>query len=144
MNKVLPSKWIRKAIYAAVNNIVVSGKTIECFDSRVSGNNIPDHYILMSSQANDVIKANKCEDSWDSSILIDVFTSYTGTNGGGSRDLAESIIDKVRDVTKALVLDASSNLVIVWQKQSFPNDMVSITDNQSVYRKLMRIDFYVN
>lgn len=144
MNKTLPDKYIRKAIYSLLNNITVSGNTIKCYDSRVSGNSIPQHYILMSTQSSDVDKANKCEYSWESSILLDIVTTYQNTDNPGSRLLVDDILNSVRNLTNSIALDVASGLTIVWQKQSFPNDIVTITDNESVFRKLMRIEFYIN
>ena len=72
MNKSLPDKWVRKAIFSKLNNIVVDGNTIPCKDTRLTGSNIPQHYILMTTQTNQVDKANKCEFFWDSSILLDI------------------------------------------------------------------------
>lgn len=144
MNKSIPNKWVRKAVFSLVNNIVVNGNTIKCYDTRVTGRTIPQHYILLSTQSSDVIKANKCEYSWDSDILIDIVTTYKNKGNTGSRLLADDILDKVRDLTKDLQLDVSSGLNIVWQKQSFPDGLPTITDNKCVFRKFMRIEFYIN
>lgn len=144
MIKKLPDQYIRKAVYNAINNISVDGKTIPCYDYRVTGRAKKDYYTIISTQTNLVNKANKCEYSWNSSVLIDVFTRYNGSGNPGSRLFADNILDKVRELTDKLSLDVSSDLTIVWQRQSFPNDIVSITKNENVFRKFMRIDFYIN
>lgn len=144
MNKTLPDKYIRKAIHSAINNMVVDGKTIRCFDYRVTGRKIPDYYTLITTQTNQVNKANKCEYAWESSVLIDIFTRYEGAGNPGSRLFADNILDKVRELTDSLTLDVSSNLKIVWQKQGFPNDIVSLTKTENVFRKFIRIEFYIN
>jgi hypothetical protein len=143
MNKTLPDKWVRKAVYDEVNNIVVSGKTIPCYDSRITGRTIPQHYILMTTQTNLVDKANKCEYRWESSILLDIITTYKSSGNTGSRLLADNIADSVRNLTDSLTLGAGSGLSIISQIQSFPNDISTITTNENIFRKLIRIEFVI-
>lgn len=144
MIKTLPDKWFRKAVFDAVNNIVVDGNTIPCYDSRVTGSNIPDHFILLSTQTNRVAKTTKCENSWESSLLVDIITSYNGQGNTGSRLLADNILDKVRELTNVLLLDGASGLTILRQTQDFPNDIVTVTPTQNIFRKLMRIEATIN
>ena len=144
MIKPLPDKYIRKAVFDAVNNLVVDTLTIPAFDSRVSGNVIPDHFILMTTQTSQVNHMTKCGDVWESSILIDVVTTYDGSGNTGSRLLSENILDAVRSATNNLVLDVSSGLVIQKQTQDFPNDIVTITENENIFRKLMRLELTIN
>tara|TARA_R110000787_G_scaffold836_1_gene3049 strand:- start:28 stop:552 length:525 start_codon:yes stop_codon:yes gene_type:complete len=173
MIKQLPDKWVRKAIHNAINNCnvvdeldntiyylqdgegnniqdglgndiqVVNEVQIPCYDSRVPTNGNKTHYVLMTTQTNRVSKTNKCEDMYESSILLDVVTIYNGSGNTGSRVLADNILDKVRDLTNNLVLDVSSNLVVQRQTQDFPNDLVSVTKNQNVFRKLMRLELTI-
>ena len=146
MNKSLPDKWIRKAISDAINNIVVDTITIPVFDTRVTrdvNSEMPMHYILMTTQSNDVDKASKCEYLWSSSILIDVITSYDLPGNPGSRLLADNILDAVRSGTLNLSLDAASGLEIINQSQNFPNDISTITKNESIFRKLMRLELKI-
>ena len=143
MVKTLPDKWIRKAVFEAINNIVVDTITIPCYDTRVTSG-IEDNYTLMMGQSNEVDKINKCADKWESQILIEVYTSYDSPGNTGSRLLADNILDKVRELTDTLILDVASGLEIVTQNQSFPNDLESTTTNQNVYRKFIRIEFLIN
>ena len=142
MVKTLPDKYIRKAIYTAINNIVVDTKTIPCFDSRTTLSS-PDNYTLMTTQTNSVDKRTKCGYDWESSILIEVFTRYKLTGNTGSRLLADNILDEVRNLTDTLTLDGASGLDIVTQIQSFPNDLISETTNEIIIRKFMRIEFLI-
>jgi len=144
MIKQLPDKYIRKAVFSAVNNLVVDTLTIPAFDSRVSGNTIPQHFILMTTQTSQVDQMTKCGDVWQSSILIDVVTTYDGSGNTGSRLLSENIIDAVRNATNNLVLDVDSGLVVQKQIQDFPNDIVTITENENIFRKLMRLELTIN
>ena len=144
MIKPLPDKYIRKAVFDAVNNIVVDTLTIPAYDSRVSGNIIPQHFILMTTQTSQVNQMTKCGDVWESSILIDIVTTYDGSGNTGSRLLSENILDAVRNATNNLVLDVASGLVVEKQIQDFPNDIVTITDNENIFRKLMRLELTIN
>lgn len=144
MLKNLPDKWIRKAVYTAINNIVVNTFTVPCFDTRVPKNDKRAFYVIMSTQSNEVDKSNKCEYRWQSQILLDVITSYDINGNTGSRKMADDILDAIKTATDSLVLDVASGLTIVTQNQSFPNDLVSITEKEIVFRKLMRIEFLIN
>ena len=144
MIKPLPDKYVRKAVYDAVNNIVVDTLTIPAYDSRVTGNIIPQHFILMTTQTSQVNQMTKCGDVWESSILIDIVTTYDGSGNTGSRLLSENILDAVRNATNNLVLDVASGLVVEKQIQDFPNDIVTITDNENIFRKLMRLELTIN
>jgi hypothetical protein len=149
MIKQLPDKWVRKAIHTAINNCSVldvlnsTNVTTPCYDSRVPTNGNKTHYVLMTTQTNRVAKTNKCEDMYESSILLDIVTIYNGSGNVGSRVLADNILDKVRELTNDLVLDVTSSLVVQRQTQDFPNDIVSITKTQNVFRKLMRLELTI-
>lgn len=144
MIKTLPDKWIRKAVYNAINGIVVNGYSIPCFDTRVPNNDKRNYYVIMSTQSNEVNKTVKCEYSWESQILLDVITAYDINGNTGSRKMADDILDAVKTNTDTLILDVASNLTIVTQTQSFPADFETETVNEIVYRKLMRIEFLIN
>jgi len=143
MNKSLPDKYVRKAIFTAVNGITVDGNVINCYDSRVTDESIQ-NYVLLSTQSNEVDKANKCENHWESNILIEVFTRYQMTGNTGSRLLADNILDEVRDLTNVLVLDVASGLEIISQRQSFPSDLTATSRNEIINRKFLRIEFIIN
>lgn len=150
MNKSLPDKWVRKAVYDAINNMSVydvlsdTNILIPCFDSRQTANGGVNAYVIMSTQTNSVNKDTKCENSWESSILLDIITTYSSAGNLGSRVLADNILDKARELTNALSLDVSSGLTILKQTEDFPNDLVSITPNENVFRKFMRIELFIN
>ena len=143
MIKTLPDKWIRKAVYNAINDIVVDSIIIPCYDTNVTDVPIPNHYILLTTQTNSVTKSNKCEDLYESSILIDIVTTFEGQGLTGSRLLADNILDKVRELTNNLTLDVASGLTILRQSQDFPNDISTITSNEKIYRKLLRLELTI-
>lgn len=144
MNKTLPDKFVRKAVFDAINDIVVDTLTIPCFDSEVPEGLEVDHYVLMTTQTNTVDKSNKCEYWYESSILLDIVTSYSGVGNPGSRLLADNIADAVRSATDVLTLDAGSGLVVLRQAQSFPNDVVTKTSVENIFRKFIRIELTIN
>lgn len=144
MDKNLPDKWVRKAVHTAINNITVDGVVIPCYDTRVPIDENPQHYVLMTTQTNNTSKLTKCEDSYESSILLDIITSYDSIGNIGSRLLVDNICDAVRNLTKNIVLDVASGLKIIRQTQDFPNDLNTITDTESVYRKFIRIEMFIN
>jgi hypothetical protein len=144
MNKTLPDKFVRKAVFDAINDIVVDTLTIPCFDSEVPEGLEVDHYVLMTTQTNTVDKSNKCEYWYESSILLDIVTSYTGVGNPGSRLLADNIADAVRSATDVLTLDVASGLVVLRQTQSFPNDVVTKTSVENIFRKFIRIELTIN
>jgi len=143
MNKTFPDRWIRKAIFDKLDGIVVGSDTINCYDTRITGANIPDDYIIMSTQTALVEKTNKCEYFWNSSILLDVYTTYERPGNPGSRLKLDNIMDVVRQETDVLTLDVGSGLSIVSQIQSFPNDITTTTDNEIIYRKFCRIEMVI-
>ena len=83
MIKNLPDYWVRLAISNAINNIAVDCNVIPCYDTRVPSNSGVRHYVLMTTQTNTVNKSNKCENSWESSILLDIITTYSGAGSTG-------------------------------------------------------------
>jgi len=142
MVKNLPDKYIRKAVYDAINNMAIDGKYIKCYDYRMTGSNY-NNYILMTTQSNTVDKRTKCGYDWESSILIEIYTRYKLTGNTGSRLEADNILDKARELTNELILDVESNLEIITQRQSFPNDLITETDTEIIIRKFMRIEFLI-
>ena len=141
MDKQLPDKWIRKAIFEAINDVTVDDKTIPCYDTMVVGQS-NDYYVILSTQSNEVDRSLKCGYRWNSNIIIDVTGVYDGNKSG--RVKVDNILDKVRDLTKDLALDVASGLEIIDVKQSFPSDIVSTRENKIIYRKLIRLELLIN
>lgn len=143
MNKILPDKWVRKAVYDDMNNMIIGGEAIPFYDTNVTGKIIPQYYVLMTTQTNDVDKANKCEWFWDASILLDIVTIYDSPGNTGSRLMADNIADEVRNRINSLQLDAGSGLEIFTKTISFPNDISTTTNNEVVFRKLIRLEMRI-
>jgi hypothetical protein len=146
MNKSLPDKWIRKAVYDAIDGMTVDGNIINCYDTNITqdGNGeAPSNYVLMTTQTNTVDKQNKCEWFWDSTLTLDCTTIYDSVGNIGSRLLVDNIADEVRNRVQNLVLDVASGLEVVWQTMSFPADMVMETDEETVYRKIIILELRI-
>ena len=146
MNKSLPDKWVRKAVYDAIDGIVVDGLEIPCYDMKVvmdAQKDDPQHYILMTTQTNDVDKRNKCEWFYESSILLDFVTSYSGAGNPGSRLLADNIVDTARNALQSLTLDAGSGLEIVTQTMNFPADLGADSGAEVIFRKFIRLELRI-
>ena len=144
MMKTLPNKWVRKAVFDAINNIEVDGKEIPCFDMRTPTSNKKTFYTLLTSQTNQEDKNNKCESLWESSILIDIVTIYNGVGNTGSRLAVDNITDAVRSSVQDLTLDSQSGLQIMFQTVGGINNLDTVTKSQNVYRILYRIELTIN
>jgi hypothetical protein len=139
----LPDKYIRKAVFTLINDIVVDTNTIPCYDTRVTGSTIPSYYVLMTTQTNQVDESVKCGYRWESSLLLDIVTRYDSQGNTGSRLLADNIADAIRNLLETkLTLEGSLN--VIHQKLDFPNDISSVTENENVFRKLIRIELSIN
>jgi len=135
-----PDKWVRKAIYDACNDILVSGETIPVFDVQAT-NFSGDHYILMSTQSDDPI-FNKCGDGWNHSIVIDVITSFRKNHG--SRLLVDQILEAIVPLLNGLTLDAGSSMTINRVQLQFPGDFTDLTEKKVFHRKILRLELDIN
>ena len=141
MNKINPSKYIRKAIYTAINNMTVNGLTIPCYDTRVKPGETPSFYVLMTTQSKSVDKSNKCEYRWECDILLDIVAIYNAATNTGSRVLVDDMENEIRNLTQNIVVE---NFSTIRQTEDFPNNLDNINDNQMVYRNFIRITLLLN
>lgn len=146
MNKVLPNKWIRKAVSEAINDIIVDGLKIPCYDEKVTNDvnsDTPSHYILMTTQSNEVDKNNKCEWFWESEILLDIFTTYTLPGNTGSRLLADNILEAVKDAINNFTFDVASGLTVIKQNGSYPSSLSSTSKKENIFRNFLRLELLI-
>lgn len=133
-----PDKHIRKAVFDATNNIVVSGKTIKTFDSRLTGNANLTEYILMTAQDKDVLKNTKCEYEWEASLLIEIYTRYSSVGNTGSRLLLNDIEQAVMDaLNPKLTIQGFAN---VTQNITYETSLETVTDTDNIYRSFLRLN----
>ncbi len=149
--KILPNKWIRKEMFELLNNIDVTIEfptetqtfTIPCYDTRVSGVDNPNYYILLTTQSNEVDKNNKCEWFWESEILVDIVTIYPRGGNPGSRLIGDEILEEVRYLTEQFEMPSESGLSVITRTQSFPNDLFLSTDSENIFRNFMRLQLLI-
>jgi len=173
MNKPLANKWVRKAIYEAIENMVVINQTsneviiledgnnvdltdgngnplvtadfinVPCYDTRVTANGNTPYYNLLTTQTNVEENPTKCEGVWLSSILIDTVTIFSSSGNTGSRLLCDNITDAIISATNNLTLDVASGLRIHRQNIGSITNLDNITDTQNVFRNLLRLELYI-
>lgn len=137
-----PDKHIRKAIFDLLNDIEVSGKTIKCFDSRITGNAKLLNYILLTAQTKTIDKSNKCEYRWNTSVLIEIFTKTSSQGNAGSRVLLNDIEQAVSDLLLPQIEVA--NFDVVTQDLSYNTQLETITDTENIYRSFLTLELTLN
>ncbi|HUS89826.1 MAG TPA: hypothetical protein VMW91_10800 [Desulfosporosinus sp.] len=135
-----PDKWVRRAISDALDGTVVSGNTIPVFDMQAT-NFTGDHYILMTTQSDDVL-FNKCGDGWNHSIVLDIVTSFRKNHG--SRLLVDQIVEAIIPSLNSLTLHASSSMTINRVQLQFPGDFTDQTEKKIFHRKILRLELDIN
>ena len=132
-----PDKHIRKAVYDLINAISVDSKTVNCYDSRVTGNN-KTQYTLLTSQTKEVSKTNKCEYRWETSLLIEIFTRESSMGNPGSRLLLNDIEQAVYDlISPPLVVFGHETLT---QNITFETQLETVTDTENIFRSFLRLN----
>jgi hypothetical protein len=133
-----PDKYIRKAVFDLVNGIVVNGKTINCFDTRVTGNAAADQYVLLTAQTKEVDKSTKCGYDWITSLLIEIYTKSSANGNSGSRvlvnDIEQSIYTLLRP--KITVLNYTNQT----QNVTFETQLETVTTTENIFRSFIRLN----
>lgn len=133
-----PDKYIRKAVFDLTNDIVVSGKTIKTFDSRVTGNANLKEYILLTAQTKQVDKSSKCEYEWETSLLIEIYTKTTSAGNPGSRVLLNDIEQSVMSLLNPkLLVQGFTN---VTQNIEYETQLETVTDTENIFRSFLRLN----
>ena len=137
MVSINPDKHIRKAIFDKINNIVVSGKTIPCYDSR--GTNAPSNYVLLTAQTKEVEKSNKCDYRWTTSILIEIYTKVTSSGNTGSRlllnDIEQAIYTLLQPkITVSGFVNLTQNIIFEY------SGLETTTDTENISRSFLRLN----
>ena len=138
MNKTLPNTEIRKALFNLINS------EIPIYDTRVTGIDQPDEYILMTTQTAEVDKANKCEYQYDSTILLDFVDIAPRQGNTGSRLLLDANMDQVRGLIDTNGIVLGGGLTVIWYNLSFPSGITSVTETEVVQRGFIRIEMKIN
>ena len=131
-----PDKHLRKAIFDKINNIVVSGKTIPCYDSRAT--NAPSNYVLLTAQTKEVLKETKCDYEWETSTLIEIYTKVSSSGNTGSRVLLNDIEQAVYTLLNPkLTVQGFTN---VTQNITFENSLETVTESEIIFRSFLRLN----
>lgn len=136
MVSINPDKHIRKAIFDKINNIVVSGKIIPCYDSRAT--NAPSNYVLLTAQTKEVLKETKCDYEWETSTLIEIYTKVSSSGNTGSRVLLNDIEQAIYTLLlPKLTVQGFTNIT---QNITFENSLETITDTEIIFRSFLRLN----
>ena len=138
MININPDKFIRKAVFNLINGIVVNGKIIYSFDSRLAGNSTLTEYVLCTAQTKEVDKATKCGYRWDTSMLIEIFTKTSSAGNSGSRVLVNDIEQAVLDLLSPKVI--VQGFETLTQNITFEQQLETINDTEIIFRSMMRLN----
>jgi hypothetical protein len=133
-----PDKYIRKAVFDLVNGIVVNGKTINCFDTRLTGNAAADQYVLLTAQTKEIDKSTKCGYDWTTSLLIEIYTKTSANGNSGSRVL-------VNDIEQAIYTLLSPKITVLnytnqTQNVTFETQLETVTTTENIFRSFIRLN----
>ena len=138
MIEINPDKHIRRAVFDLINGIIVNGKTVNCFDTRVTGNAAADQYVLLTSQTKEVDKSTKCGYDWITSLLIEIYTKTSANGNSGSRlllnDIEQEVYSKIRP--KITVLNFTNQT----QNVTFETQLETVTTTENIFRSFIRLN----
>lgn len=144
MNKPDPEKWIRKAIFDACNGMVVDTNTINFYDTVLPASESDEsNYVIMGAQSSEQIKPTKCEDDWQSDIVLDCTTRYNKSGNSGDRLLVDNIANEVRNRLQSLQLDVASTMKIDTRTIATLSSVFAETDSENIFRKLLRFTYVI-
>ena len=133
-----PDKFIRKAVHTLINGIVVSGKQIFSFDSRLAGNSTLTEYVLFTAQTKEVDKATKCGYRWETSMLIEIFTKTSSAGNSGSRVLLNDIEQAIINLLNPkITVQGFENLT---QNVTYEQQLETISDTEIIFRSMLRLN----
>lgn len=136
MNK-NPDKWIRKGAI----DVIGASTPYRVYDMRVSGSNIPQAYIILSTQTKTQQNDSKCKDEWECTLLFDLVTRFTGTSNPGNREQVNDMEEYVIQQMNGFVADGFSLFRLELESST---SLDNITDTQNVFRQLVRYRIQLN
>ena len=129
-----PDKEIRKWVYGKLNGMVVDSKSIQISDSRIPTNS--DAYIILSTIDKNLPQETKCGRVWNATINLDLVTVYAGHNG------SRLFVEKIQDEALSRLVDPNiTGFTLQDYYVDFAADLAMIQDAQSVYRKILILNF---
>ena len=133
-----PDKYIRKAVFDLVNGIVVNGKTINCFDTRVTGNQASNQYVLLTAQTKEIDKSTKCGYDWTTSLLIEIYTKTGSSGNSGSRLLVNDIEQAIYTLLNPKI--TVDNFTNQTQNVTFETQLETVTTTENIFRSFIRLN----
>jgi len=125
-----PNKYVRKAIYDAVNS------TYPCFDTQVTGKRNPHSIVIFSTKDKEIDKATKWGSRWVSYTLLDIVNIHNGSGNAGSRLASDDMENAILALIDGLTVDGYA---ILNTRYEFPSSFNSSTSTQTVYRNFIRV-----
>jgi len=125
-----PNKYVRKALYDAIN------PTYPCFDMQVTGDTNPTQYVIISTQDKEIDKATKCGNRWVTYTLLDIVKIYNGAGNVGSRVVNDDIENTILGLIENISI---SGYAVLNRSYEFPSNLDSSTATQTVYRNFIRV-----
>lgn len=140
----LPDKWIRQALFNALDGQVVDGDPIPVFDSLATVDPEPSKYILLQVQSNVSTELTFCGYEWTHSATLEVFTRSLDNGNPGSRLAVNNIVDMLLSQVQNLTLDPGSNLNIHRITASLPGGFYEKDDGYVVAASTVLLQFRIN
>ena len=138
MINVNPDKFIRQSVFNLINGITVSGKIINCYDSRLAGNSKVTEYVLFTAQTKEIEKATKCGYRWETSLLIEIYTKTSSAGNSGSRVLLNDIEQAIYTLLQPKI--TVSGFVNLTQNITFEQQLETVTDTENIFRSFLRLN----
>ena len=133
-----PDKLIRKAVHDQINGITVSGKIINSYDSRLTGNEDKLQYVLLTAQTKEIEKNTKCEYRWTTSLLIEIYTKTSSAGNSGSRVLLNDIEQAIYTLLQPKI--TVTGFVNLTQNITFETQLETITSTENIFRSFLRLN----
>jgi len=133
-----PDKYIRKAVFDLIDGETVGATTVKCFDTRVTGNENLTEYVLLTSQTKNVLKPNKCDYQWETSLLIEIYTKTSSAGNSGSRVLLNDIEQAIYTLLLPIISITGFDTLI--QNVTFETQLETVTDIENIFRSFLRLN----
>lgn len=133
-----PDKHIRNSVFNLINDVQVDEKIVKCFDTRVTGNPFINEYTLLTSQTKDVLKPNKCEYQWETSLLIEIYTKTSSGGNSGSRVLLNNIEQAIYSLLLPKI--TVSGFQTLTQNITFETQLDTVTSTEIIFRSFLRLN----
>ena len=136
---ILPNKWLRKAIFDALDGLEVNREPINVYDTNVTSREDLAHYIVLSTQTATVTRSNSCKDLWNATIIIEAVTVEPNAGLGGSRVKLDNVTQLVYDRLTNLEFHEQAGLNFFSYRLDSKNTLSSTTNNKLINRNILQL-----